>query len=138
MLRLCIAVENVSSRCRRPGLWLRGAVLPLAVRVPAYAIAESLGRPADHSLKVVASLQNQHRPRSPDIGCDLAEFIDAAPWTIQIVQIHRDSIDPALVAVNGEFNASLDLPPQFLVPADLARSNGNFHRCLLSCFGRVK
>jgi hypothetical protein len=61
----------------------------------------------------------------------LAEFVDTASRAVQIAQVHRDPIYPALVTVDGEFNASLNLLAQFLIPADVARSYGNLHRYLL-------
>jgi hypothetical protein len=113
-----------------------GAILalarhPLPMCVPAHAIAEAPGRSIDNRLKVVASFENQNRPRSTDICRDLAEFVDTASRAVQIAQVHRDPIYPALVTVDGEFNASLNLLAQFLIPADVARSYGDLHRYLL-------
>jgi hypothetical protein len=101
------------------------------MRVPAYAIAEAPGRSVDHCLKVVASLQNQYGPGSTDMGRDLAEFVVPPARAVQIAQVHRDPIDPALVAVDGEFNASFDLLPQFLVRLDVPCSHSDLHRNLL-------
>jgi hypothetical protein len=105
---------------------------PLPMCVPAHAIAEAPSRSIDNRLKVVASLENQDRPRSTDICRDLAELVDTPAWAVQIAQVHRDPIYPALVAVDGEFNASLNLLAQFLVPADVARSYDDFQGYLLS------
>ncbi len=76
--------------------------------VPAYSIAEALGRSIDHRLKVITSLQNQDGPRSTDICGHLAEFIDAASRTVQIGLVYRNSIYAIPVAIDGELNASLD------------------------------
>jgi hypothetical protein len=105
---------------------------PLPMCVPAHAIAETPRRSIDNRWKVVASLENQDRPRSTDICRDLTELVGAAARAVEIAQVHRDPINSALVAVDGEFNASLNLMAQLLVPTDVARSYGNLRGYLLS------
>jgi hypothetical protein len=95
--------------------------------VPAHAIAEAPRRSIDYNLKVVASLQNQHGPRSTDNGRHLAEFIATASRAVQIAHVHGNPIYPALVTIEGEFNASLKLLPKLVIPADCACSNSDFH-----------
>ncbi|MGE5644621.1 MAG: hypothetical protein ACM336_02395 [Acidobacteriota bacterium] len=102
----------------------------LPVHVPADPITEPPRRSADDAQKVIAPLQNQHRSCAADIGCDLAELVVATPWTVHVAQVHRDPVYPAPVAVNSEFDAAFNLPLQFLVPADMASADHDFHRYL--------
>ena len=105
---------------------------PLPMCVPTHAIAETPRCSIDNSWKVVASLENQDWPRPTDICRDLAELVGAPARAVQIAQVHRDPVNSALVAVDGKFNASLNLLTQFLVPTDVARSYGDLQGYLLA------
>jgi hypothetical protein len=82
-------------------------------------------------LEVGTFLKNQNGPRSTYLCGDLASFVGTASRTIQIAQVYRDPVYPALVTVNGKADASLNVLSQFLIPADVPRSDGDLHRYLL-------
>jgi hypothetical protein len=111
-----------------------GHQLPICAST--HAIAEAPGRSTHDRLEVVPFLKNQDGPCSSYLCGNLANFVDAASRAIQIAQAYGDSVYPAAVAVSGELNASLHMLPQFLIPADISRSNSDVHCYLLSLFVR--
>jgi hypothetical protein len=104
------------------------------MRAPAHAIVEAPGGSTDDRFEIVTCFENQDGPCSTYLCCDLANFVDTASRAVQITQVHRDPVYPALVTVNGETDASLDMLSQFFIPGDMSRSNSDFHRYLLLLF----
>jgi hypothetical protein len=66
-------------------------------------------------------------PRAPNLGRDLAEFVDATSRAVQVRQVDEDPVYAASMAVNSEFDAALDPLLQIFVPNDIACSNSDFH-----------
>jgi hypothetical protein len=107
---------------------LRRSRDPPAVNTPPDAISEAPCGSIDNRGDIDTLLQNDYGLGAPHVGCDVAHFVDAASRAVQVGHRNGDPIYAATVAVNGEFDASMNLLLKILVPHDIARSNSDFHR----------